>query len=77
MNTQQELFIEKFWDDCLNVYEVIAEWLTDEEMDLIDAAILEDFEADTAQEPQLDNDFGEVYWNGTRMVPKPEFEDAK
>lgn len=22
-------------------------------------------------EPELDNDFGEVYWNGKRFVPKP------
>lgn len=24
---------------------------------------------------ELDNDFGEVYWNGSRMVEKPGFED--
>lgn len=73
MNTAQESFVIKFWDKCPEVYEVIEGWLTDAEMALIDSAILEDFEED--EEPQLDNDFGEVYWNGRRMVPKPGFEE--
>lgn len=36
---------------------------------LLEAEILEEIRAD--MDPELDDDFGDVYWNGSRFVQKP------
>lgn len=73
MNTQQEAFVEDFWLDYDDgVIELVSTIFTIHGLSLIDEAILQENFEDTP-EPQLDNDFGEYYWNGSRMVLKPGF----
>lgn len=74
MNTAQEIFIEDWWEDVEEGdFELLSVIFTDHGMDLIEEIILQ--EADLVDTVELDNDFGEAYWNGSRMVTKPGFED--
>lgn len=74
MNTAHMLFSEDWWEDVEeDDYELLSVLFTGHGMDLIDEVILQD--AADSEAVKLDNDFGEAYWNGSRMVPKPGLED--
>lgn len=55
-------------------YDVMATLFTVNAFQLIEDEIINELEDDN-DVVELDNDFGDYYWNGSRMVPKPGMDD--